>query len=167
MLDEIGVFLGRPGRFDWKLLGKKEIIVPYNTNKSMLAGAELYAGKHFINPDHVRWELHRVWVIEATLAQGQRHPAVRSRYYVDEDTWAAVLGDRWDAKGQLWHTLFSLPILAPDLPAVETFTAGYYDLLSGGWMLLGELVEKGQVRAVPRHPDRLFSPDGLVGEGVR
>jgi hypothetical protein len=167
MIDEIGVFSGRTGRFDWKLIGKKEILVPYNTNKSMLAGADLYAGKHFINPDHVRWELHRMWVVEANLAQGQRHPAVRSRYYVDEDSWSAVLADRWDAKGSLWHTLFALPILAPDLPGVETYTSGFYDLISGTWMLIGELGDKAQLRPVPRNPDSLFSPDGLVAEGVR
>ena len=167
MLDEAGVFTGRISRFDWKLMGKKEMIVPYNTNKSMLAGAELSSGKHFLNPAHVRWELHRVWVVEATLAQGQRHPAVRGRYYVDEDTWAAVLADRWDAKGQLWHTLYALPVLSPDMPGVMTFTSGFYDLISGNWMVLGEIGDKAQVHNVPRFPDTLFSPDGLVGEGVR
>lgn len=167
LIDEVGVFSGRTSRFDWKLVGKKEIIVPYNTNKSMLAGADLYSGKTFVNPDHVRWELHRMWVVEATLAQGQRHPAVRSRYYIDEDTWAAVLADRWDAKGQLWHSLFALPVLAPDLPGVETYTSGFYDLISGTWMVIGELGDKAQLRTVPRYSDSLFSPDGLVAEGVR
>ncbi|MBS1158599.1 MAG: uncharacterized protein H6R15_1018 [Proteobacteria bacterium] len=167
MIDEIGVFSGRISRFDWKLIGKKEILVPYNTNKSMLAGDALYAGKNFMSPDHVRWELHRMWVVEATLAEGQRHPAVRSRYYIDEDSWTAILGDRWDAKGQLWHSLFALPILAPDLPGVETYTAGFYDLISGTWMLIGEIGDKAQLRPVARKPDSLFTPDGLVAEGVR
>lgn len=167
MLDEAGVFTGRISRFDWKLLGKKEMIVPYNTNKSMQALGELTKGKNFLDPAHVRWELHRVWVVEATLAQGQRHPAVRGRYYVDEDTWAAVLADRWDAKGQLWHTLYSLPVLAPDVAGVSTYTSGYYDLISGSWFVLGEIGDKAQVRSVSRHQDSLFSPDGLVSEGVR
>jgi hypothetical protein len=63
---------------------------------------------HHLNPDHVRWELHRVWVVEANLKPGQRHQAPKSRYYVDEDTWVAVLGDRWDANGQLWKTLWPI-----------------------------------------------------------
>ena len=38
--DELNVFSGRLDRFDWKLLGKKEILIPYNSNRS-LAGKDL------------------------------------------------------------------------------------------------------------------------------
>jgi hypothetical protein len=30
--------------------------------------------------DYVRWELHRVWVVEATLAPGKRHVIPRRRF---------------------------------------------------------------------------------------
>ena len=63
---------------------------------------------HHLNPDHVRWELHRVWVVEADAASaGQRHQAPQEPLLLDEDTWVAVLGDRWDANGQLWKTLWA------------------------------------------------------------
>ncbi|HJV69641.1 DUF1329 domain-containing protein, partial [Ideonella sp.] len=104
--DEIEVWTGRLDRFDWKLVGKQEMFIPYNANRFLQpkTDAEVITKNHF-NPDHMRWELHRVWVVEANLRAGQRHQAPKSRYYCDEDTWICVLGDRWDAQGQLWKTL--------------------------------------------------------------
>jgi hypothetical protein len=167
--DEIEVWTGRLDRFDWKLVGKQEMFIPYNTNRFLLpkTDAEVIAKNHF-NPDHMRWELHRVHVVEATLRQGQRHQAPKSRYYCDEDTWICVLGDRWDAKGQLWKTLWAQTFVAPDLPGNPIGSFGFNDLVSGqGFM--GNLynAKASQYPVKPRFPDSVFSPDALAGEGVR
>jgi hypothetical protein len=167
--DEINVFFGRLDRFDWKLVGKKEMLIPYNANKALQPrkSAEV-VGPHFLNPDHVRWELHRVWVVEATLAPGARHSAQRSVYYVDEDSWISVLGDRYDAKGQLWKTLFQLPIAAPDLPGTISGPFGFVDLLSSTWFVGLIWNEKNeQLKYMPRFPDTNFTPDAMAGEGIR
>jgi hypothetical protein len=160
--DELNVFSGRLDRFDWKLLGKKDILIPYNTNRS-LAGKDLdLVGPHHLNPDMVRWELHRVWVVEANLKPGMRHVAPKGRYYLDEDTWTAVLGDRWDAKGQLWKTMWQLPVTMPDLPATTPITFGFYDLLSNTWFANLVMNEKPyQFKTVPRYPEATFSQDSL------
>ena len=160
--DELNVFSGRLDRFDWKLLGKKDILIPYNSNRS-LAGKDLdLVGPHHLNPDMVRWELHRVWVVEANLKPGMRHVAPKGRYYLDEDTWTAVLGDRWDAKGQLWKTMWQLPVSMPDLPATTPITFGFYDLLSNTWFANLVMNEKPyQYKAVPRYPEAAFSQDSL------
>lgn len=165
--DEVGVFGGRLDRFDWKLVGKKEIIIPYNTNRS-LAGKDLDLIKgHHLNPDMVRWELHRVWVVEANVKPGVRHVAPKGKYYLDEDTWMAVLGDRWDAKGQLWKTMWQLPMMMPDVPATVGVTFGFYDLLSNTWFANLILNEKSEhYKIMPRYPDATFSPDSL-SSGVR
>lgn len=160
--DEVSVFAGRLDRFDWKLVGKKEMLIPYNTNRS-LGGKDmdLINAKH-LNPDMVRWELHRVWVVEANVKPGVRHVAPKGRYYLDEDTWMAVLGDRWDAKGQLWKTMWQLPVTMPDLPATTGVTFGFYDLLSDTWFANQVLNEKAsQYKLMPRYPDATFSPDSL------
>jgi hypothetical protein len=165
--DEVNVFGGRLDRFDWKLLGKKEMFIPYNANKT-LAGkdTDLITGSH-LNPDAVRWELHRVWVVEANLKPGMRHVAPKSRYYLDEDTWTAVLGDRWDAKGQLWKTVWQLPVMMPDIPATTPITFGFYDLTSNTWFANGVMNEKpSHYRVMPRYPETTFSPDSL-SSGVR
>lgn len=166
--DEIDVFGGRLDRFDWKILGKKEMFIPYNTNRSLKGkDADLLAPRH-LNPDGVRWELHRVWVVEAKLKAGQRHVAPRSLYYIDEDSWTGVLADRWDANGQLWKTLWSLPVSMPDLPATTDTTFGFYDLVSGTWFISDMLNEKQvQYKIMPQYPESTYSPEALSGAGLR
>ncbi len=168
--DEVDVFAGRGDRFDWKIVGKKEVLIPYNANKlhTPTKDSDVLMPNH-LNPDHVRWELHRVWVIEAALKSGQRHQAPKSRYYVDEDTWVAVLGDRWDANGQLWKTIWSHPVVMPDLPATTPQQQwGFNDLLSGAWYASGVVNEREQhYKIVPRRADSFFTPDAMAGQGVR
>ncbi|HUN90447.1 MAG TPA: DUF1329 domain-containing protein [Burkholderiaceae bacterium] len=165
--DEIETWSGRIDRFDWKLGGKKELFIPYNTNRLFSVKDQDLLGK-YPNPDHVRWELHRVWVVDATLRAGQRHQAAKSRYYCDEDTWQCVLGDRWDANGQLWKTLWAYTFVAPDLPGTVTGSMGFNDLVSGT-AFIGNLYGSRPKQYVlkSRIPDATFTPDAMAGEGVR
>ena len=167
--DELSVFQGRLDRFNWKLVGKQEMYIPYNTNKVQAAGKpEDLFDKHHLNPDQVRWELHRVWVVDAELAPGKRHQLPKGRYYLDEDTWQAMLGDRWDANGQLAKTLWSLPAVMPDLPAVAQLSSGFYDLVSGAWFIQNVYTGKAQQYAlVERYKPAEFSPAAMAGRGVR
>jgi hypothetical protein len=168
--DEVDVFSGNPKRFDWKVVGKREMLIPYNSNRMYMAAKDGdLLMPHHLNPDHVRWELHRVWVVEATLKAGQRHQAPRSRYYLDEDTWVAVLGDRWDANGQLWKTSWAHPVVMPDLPATTPQQQwGFNDLVSGTWFVSGIVNEKPMhYRIEKRRPDSFFTPEAMAGEGVR
>jgi hypothetical protein len=167
--DEIYTWTGRLDRFDWKIVGKKEMFIPYNGNKFMQPKADSdVLGKNHYNPDHMRWEQHRVWVIEANLKAGQRHQAPKSRYYCDEDTWICVLGDRWDASGQLWKTIWTQLFVAPDIPGVIVGSNGFNDLLSGA-AFVGQLynTKPSQIVVQKRRPDSHFSPDALAGESVR
>ena len=165
--DEIETWTGRLDHFDWKLGGKKELFIPYNNNKLFAVKDADVLGK-VPNPDHVRWELHRVWVVDATLRAGQRHQAPKGRYYCDEDTWQCTIGDRWDANGQLWKTLWSYNFVAPDLPGTVTGPMGFNDLLSGTAFIGNLYGSKAQQYVVkPRISDANFTPDALAGEGVR
>jgi hypothetical protein len=167
--DEIFVFNGPMDRYDWKLVGKKEMLVPYNTNR--IYGPEkneAILSERFLNPDHVRWELHRVWVVEANLVAGKRHVMPKRTFYLDEDTWLAVLADGWDAKGQLWKTFWYLNVVAPELPGVVPGMFGHYNLQSGDWIANNVMNEKAdQIKFIAPLPDNHFSPDALAGEGVR
>ncbi len=168
-VDDIEIFAGPNGRFDWKIVGKKEVIIPYNANRLLQpTKAADVLGVHHMNPDHMRWELHRVWVVEASLKPGKRHQAPKGIYYFDEDTWNAVLADRWDAKGQLWKTMWMASVVMPDLPATATTTFGFNDLISGTSYTNVLVNEKAsQFKIMPRYSDAVFTPDGLIGEGVR
>lgn len=167
--DSTEVYAGRMDRFDWTIVGKKEMYIPYNTNRLLQpTNVADVVGPHFLNPDHVRWELHRVWVIEADLAQGKRHQAPKNKYYLDEDTWMAVLADRWDANGQLWQTMWNMPIVMPDLPGVVNLSFGFYDLVASQWF--ADNIYNGkteQYKIMPPYDDTVFTPESMAGEGVR
>lgn len=166
--DELSVFSGRTDVFNWKLLGKKEMLIPYNENRFLQYSDKEAIGKHHLNPDAVRWELHRVWVVEATLAPGKRHQAVRSKYYLDEDTWQGVLADRWDSKGQLWKTLWQFNYIMPEFPGTIAQTFGFYNLISGEAYVANMMNDKEfQNRPVKRMPTSTFTGQGLARQGIR
>ncbi|WP_428422782.1 DUF1329 domain-containing protein [Methylibium sp.] len=168
--DEVFGWYGSQHRFDWKLAGKKEIYIPYNDNMMFQPKTDAdMLGAHFVNPDHVRWELHRVWVVEASLKPGQRHQAAKSRYYCDEDTWICVIADRWDAQGQLWKTIWVPTFVAPDLPGTIAIGFGFNDLLSGAGFYSNLLNTKASQFTVPvkRTADSVFTPDAMAAEGIR
>ena len=167
--DEVNLWYGPMDRYDWKLVGKKELYIPYNTNKiyGPTKDADIM-GTHFLNPDYVRWELHRVWVVEATLGADKRHVMPKRRFYLDEDTWNASLEDGWDAKGDIWKTLFYLNVVAPDLPGVIQGIFGHYNLQTGDWIANNVMNEKtSQIECLPLKPDTFFTPDALASESVR
>lgn len=168
--DELNVFTAAASikRFDWKIVGKKEMLIPYNSNRTYLVKVDELLGARHLNPDHVRWELHRVWIVEANLKAGERHQAPKSHYYLDEDTWTAILADRWDAKGQLWKSLWTIPLAMPDVPGQIPVTFGFYDLVSNTWALTDLTNGKSKnYKIIPRLSDGAFTPDAMMGEGVR
>ncbi|MBW8828478.1 MAG: DUF1329 domain-containing protein [Burkholderiales bacterium] len=166
--DEGFLFIGNLDRYDWKLVGKKEMFVPYNTQRFHLAKVNQVLGPRHLNPDQMRWELHRVWVVEATLAPGKRHVMPKRRFYLDEDSWQAFLSDGWDAGGQLWHVGHVIPVLAPEQPGAVVVTHVFYDLLKGGYAAINLSNEQQQqYRVVVRRPEDYFSPAALVSEGIR
>jgi hypothetical protein len=113
--DEAFAFLGAEDKFDWNLVGKKEVYVPYNNNRmNFISTSDFYP--HFINPAQVRWELHRCWVVEATLAPGERNILPHRRFYVDEDTWTVLVTDEYDASGNFWRSTQMYNCVRPDMP---------------------------------------------------
>ncbi len=169
LFDEAFMLLGPIDKHELKLLGKREIYIPYNNNRAAVAKvAELVTPKT-LNPSLVRWELHRVWEVEATLLPGKRHVVPRRKYYVDEDTWQIILIDGWDAKGELWRTHFTLTLLAPDIPALlGNVLWGGYDLESGAYYLnMASNELPSQYKVVQAIPKSFFTAEGLANEGIR
>lgn len=162
--------IGSPERYDWKLAGKKEMYIPYNTNRLFLSPDEESMGEHHLKPEKVRWELHRVWVLEASLKEGKRHAVPKRVYYIDEDTWGTALYDGWDAQGKLWRTQMQLPFVAPDLPAVvNTCTGVFHNLQTGAWAYHCAMGDGGndQYRPTERRPHSHFTPDSLAARQIR
>lgn len=103
--DQLDMFNGAPDRYEWTLVGKKEMYVPYNSYKlhsDSLGYDEILKPLH-INQDHARYELHRVWVVDATLKPGTSHVYSRRTLYIDEDSWQILAVDQYDGRGNLWR----------------------------------------------------------------
>jgi hypothetical protein len=167
--DDVNLFIGAQDRYDVKLVGKREIYVPYNNNGLFLKPVNAVIGKGTLNPDAVRWELHRVWVLEATLRDGKRNVAAKRRLYLDEDTWQAVLADTWDAQGKLWKTGQAFTLVAGDEPSASTLSYTWFDLLSGGWVYAAAINETGGVSYQDFDSKQLtrFTSGALASGGVR
>jgi hypothetical protein len=166
--DDNVIFNGSMERFNWKLVGKKEIYVPYNDYKLVYnSTAKDLLMKGHINPDFVRWELHRAWVVEATLKPGKRHTYHRRVFYLDEDSWQALLSDEYDARGQLYRTGIAYMAPSHEYPAPYYSTLGHYDLITGQYNLNGFLGNNGSIEYVEPLPASTWTPDALAGSGVR
>ncbi len=103
-LDEPLVFNGTLDRFNWKLVGKKEMYIPYNSfgTFNYKAKFEDIAHRNSLSTASRHYELHRVWVIEATVKPGMRHVAPKRTYYLDEDSWNVVAAEDYDGQGKLF-----------------------------------------------------------------
>ena len=161
--DETQMFYGPLDEYDCRLVGKQEMYVPYNMNTAWTTPVLEQFGPNFYNPDITRWELHRVWVVEMTLASGKRNVDARRLMYLDEDIWTVVAADIYDASGALWKYMISIPALLSDVPcqlAGEYSVA--YDFHAGNYVALGVPNEKVQWQVVPRIPSSFFTAGELA-----
>jgi hypothetical protein len=164
--DEVIGFYGSPDRFEWKVVGKKEIYVPYNSNKFFATPEkEAFVANH-PNPDKARWELHRQWVVEATVAPGKRHVAPKRRFYFDEDTWGVSMIDGYDADGKLWRVSTVFPVVVPEYPMVLSDITFVYNLDAGTYSCIQ--CSNGEYwRSVSPKPESYFTGDALSSGGLR
>ena len=135
-LDEPFVFNGTVDRFDFKLLGKKEIYVPYNSfgTYNFKAKFEDVAKANALANDARRYELHRVWVVEADVKKGIRHIAPKRTFYVDEDSWNFLVADDYDAQGKLFKVRegYLIPVYETNTCDVSAFAQ--YNLTEGRYV---------------------------------
>lgn len=167
IVDQYMQFNGPLDRYDWKLVGKKELFVPYNTyklNSTANKPEDVVKPKSF-NRDLSRYELHRMWVVEATLKAGVRHTFPKRTFYIDEDTWTILVQDMYDAQGKVWRTMEQGPYMAWEVPACVWAANTTYDhqahrstfdrVVAGykepDWLA----VREGRLK------EKVFEPDGL------
>jgi hypothetical protein len=169
-MDEQKVFLGSPDRYDWKLLGKREIFLPYNNfrldDPSKCSGKILFAKNH-PNPDCVRWETHRLWVVEGTLKPGLRHVMPKRVLYIDEDAPQASIGDSYDRAGKIYHVAFVSFIPMYEAQGLNADTSIVLDLQTGAYSIAGYAGDYGGWYAAEPKGSRFFTPDALAAEGIR
>jgi hypothetical protein len=137
--DQFDMYNGAPDRYDWELVGRKEIYVPYNSYKLQdpsVKNKDILTELH-INQDFVRYELHRVWVVDATLKEGARHVYKRRTFYLDEDSWQIVAVDQYDNRDQLWRVSEGHAMTYYNVPSVWTSLEVHTDLQAGRYLAIG------------------------------
>jgi hypothetical protein len=167
-LDDYYLFFGGPDRYDFTLLGKRDMYVAYNNDRLNRAAPRDVMGGQHANQDLVRYELHRVWVVEGRLAPGAHHVAPRRRLYIDEDTWLAVYSEAWDEDGKLWKFGQGTMTLVPEIPAVIIGGQFVYDLLQGGYCYDFSFGGAGgYYRTTGLHRADLFEADALAASAIK
>jgi hypothetical protein len=160
--DMVRMLNGIIDRFDWKVVGKQELYVPYNVfdlnHRPGLTIAKAY-GASYPQRDLIRYELHRVHVIEGTLKQGKRHIFSKRVFYVDEDSWVALVEDLYDKGGNLWRVMEGMMTVIPELPTCSLEGTLAYDLVAGRYAA-------DQVKTEQREDDWLAGREGRIPEGI-
>lgn len=168
-IDEDRLFNGAPDRYDWNLIGKQEVIIPANAYKvhgKDVSYEQLLTVNH-PNPEYLRYELRRVWVLEATVKPGSRHVYGKRRLFIDEDTWHAVMADNYDSRGDLWKHAIINYYYHPDTQAWQAGAAFFHDLNSGGYVgyTLSNERERAAILNKGVMEPSMFTPDRLRAMG--
>ncbi len=166
--DMTDMFNGALDKYDWKLVGKREMYVPYNSYKAHSDQVKVddLMKPHFVNPDLLRYELHRIWVVEANLKPGQRHINPRRTFYLDEDSWQILEIDHYDTDGKLWRYSEAPSVNYYEVPVFWSTLECHYDLKSSRYLVQGlDNEEQEYDFSFPATPD-MFSPQALRQRGV-
>ncbi|MFP6860283.1 DUF1329 domain-containing protein [Pseudomonas sp.] len=169
--DDTDMINGSPDRYDWKLIGKKEIYIPYNSYKVTspeVKYKDLLQVGH-LNPAFTRNELHRVWVVEGTLKSGSRHIYSKRTLFLDEDSWQAAVVDQYDGRGELWRVSIAYLKNYYDLPTTWSALDSFHDLQARRYHVQNLDNEEPSTidfsQAVP--DDGYFKPAALRRRGTR
>lgn len=171
LIDEANMFNGSIDRFNWKLIGKKEMIVPYDSFGMYRFKSKLHdvATPDGIAADNRRYETHRVWVVEATVKPSARHVDSKKVLYLDEDSWLALVGEDFDAQGKLWKVRESYPIPVWELGgACDNEPFVQYDVINGRYVFDQSSIGQGKdIRWYQKIDDPRFKPDFYTSESLR
>jgi hypothetical protein len=166
--DETFGFTGSMEKYNWKLLGKKEMYIPYNDYRADFSVPfENLLMKGYLNPDYIRWELHRVWIVEANLKKGDRHIYPKRKFYIDEDSWRIHAAETYDALGTLSKVDYTLLFQAYD--ALTPFNDSWWNanLVSGTVHAAIVFGPEGKLKYVKTRPTKFFSPETMTDKTLR
>ncbi|WP_027857256.1 DUF1329 domain-containing protein [Marinobacterium jannaschii] len=168
--DNLDMFNGAPDRYNWKLVGKQEMYIPYNNFKladRSLKYDEILQPGH-LNPELTRYELHRVWKVEATLKDGERHIYAKRTFYLDEDSWQISVVDHFDGRGELWRVGEAFQFQYRDVQVPWITAETLYDLQSGRYLVGGLTNEEGNgFDFSQRFKYKEFTPQAIRRMGKR
>lgn len=168
--DNYELYNGAPDRYDWKLVGKREMYIPYNNYRLWSPDLKIdqIVQPGHINQDLARYELHRVWEVVGTLKPGARHIYAKRHMFFDEDTWALVEVDHYDGRGALWRVGEGYQVLDYQHGVSLYAAMGLYDLISGRYLAMNLINESKSGQDYGRAMKLSdFTPASLRNAGIR
>ncbi|EKE72183.1 DUF1329 domain-containing protein [Gallaecimonas xiamenensis] len=167
--DDFDMFNGSPNRYDWTLKGKRELLIPYNSYKlhSDKVSYEQILKPGHINPELVRYEKHRVWVVEANLKPGLRHIYKKRVFFIDEDSWQIAIADIYDNRDQLYRVAMAHALNYYEVPTLWSTLETYYDLQSRRYLAIGLDNQEAMYDFAADLNDNDFTATALRREGLR
>ena len=168
-VDDTDLFSGTPAYYEWTLDGLEEHWIPYNNYRLPLASQDALLTPFHLNPAYVRWEKHRVWKVTGRLREGRQHSVPLRIFYIDEDSWAIVISESYNARGELIRVGLAHPANFYDVPMTLTVADVFHDLRSRRYnvkALLNGEPSPGRYDG-PMPPDSHFQPAQLRQRAVR
>lgn len=165
--DDFDMYNGAPDRYTWELKGKKEVLIPYNSYKlhsDSLKYEDIIKPGH-IATDVVRWEKHRVWVVEANLKDGISHVYKKRVFYIDEDSWQIHIADMYDNRDELYRVGVAYGINYYEVPTHWSTLEAFYDLNSRRYIAIGLDNQEDMYDFSVKLKERSFTPAALRREG--
>ncbi len=169
-VDDMLGFNGAMDRYDWTLIGKKEIYIPYHAYKfdNPKATYKDILTPYHASPDYMRYELHRVWVVEANLKKGSRHIYAKRRFYMDEDSWLMVSTENFDGRGELWRMSLINTLYDYAVQGYIQRTLMFHDLKAGAYIAIRMANEREPTKYnVPPRGEGYYTPANLRKMGTR
>ena len=168
--DNFQIFNGATDLYDLELIGKQEKLIPYNLYRFNSPEHQYkdILHKGHLNQELLRYELHRVWVIEATLKPGKKHAiAHKRRLYLDEDSWIAAAADLYDGAGKLVRLQEAHIYNYYEHPLCSTGSDMVMDVAGGRYSIIGLTNQQRPAQFDLELDQEQFSPSGMRRLGVR
>ena len=169
LTDDFDMYNGAPNRYNWTLKGKQELLIPYNDyrlHSDSVKYDDIIKPGH-INPDLVRYEKHRVWVVEANLKDNTRHTYKKRVFYIDEDSWQIAVADIYDNRDELYRVAVAHGINYYEVPTQWSTLEVYHDFQSRRYIAMGLDNEAKMYDFSVELKDKSFTPSALRREGRR
>lgn len=167
--DQLDMYNGAPDRYTWTLVGKRELYVPYNdyqVNDRRYKLDDIIRPGH-TNPDLLRYELHRVWEVQAKIKEGTRHVYAKRVFFIDEDSWTILIADLYDARGDIWRVSEDHTINYYNLPMVAPVMEVHLDLQNGRYLAEGMTNEGEPWSFTEEYTPDMFTPATMRRMGRR
>ena len=167
--DQFDMYNGATNRYNWQLVGRREYYVPYNAyrlHSDNLKYKDILTPLH-INAELPRYELHRVWVVNATVKPGTSHIYAKRTFYLDEDSWQALVIDQYDSRNRMWRVSEGHVINYYEVPVLWTTLETHTDLQAGRYLAIGLDNESKMYDFSIKRDAGDYTPAALRREGRR